>query len=60
MILKCNCQNSTADALHGKGLRPHTKLATVSLRAEQQECLCTLCYYVRTVARGLKDGAKSF
>ena len=62
MILKCECFNSTADALYGKGWRPHTKLATsraAELNSSLQEHMCEYCYWVRTLARGRKDGQKN-
>lgn len=62
MILHCNCANSTADAIHGKGKRPHTRLqptvANFKLFGSLELYLCTFCYYVRTKALGLKTGKK--
>ena len=57
MILKCDCVNGNADALHGKGLRPHSAL--VRLAARPREYCCDYCSYVRTKATGLRTGAKS-
>jgi hypothetical protein len=69
MILKCDCNNTSADALYGKGRRPHTKLVTVENRPgdrprkpqpePQHEWCCSCCSWVRTKARGLKDGRKT-
>ena len=65
MILKCDCVNSTADSLHGKGLRPHSALVRFrdrpkpmsAVEAAEEHC-CDCCSYVRTKARGLLTGAK--
>ncbi len=35
MILKCKCFNSTADALHGDGFRPHSALVKFADRPER-------------------------
>ena len=58
MILLCDCYNSTADALYGKGKRPHSKLTTIPSQPRQQEYLCDLCYWVRTLAEGRRTGEK--
>ena len=55
MILRCNCVNSTADAVYGRGKRPHVKLEKVGLI---QEYLCEFCSYVRTEAQGRQTGVK--
>jgi len=58
-ILKCDCFNSTADSLYGRGRRPHTRLAVISEKPpKQQECMCAMCYWVRTIAQGLRTGKK--
>ena len=56
MILRCNCVNSTADAVYGRGKRPHVKLEKVGLI---QEYLCEFCSYVRTEAQGRRTGEKT-
>ena len=66
MILKCDCDNSTADALYGKGLRPHSALVRFcdrptpkrGVKPDNEEYCCDCCYCVRTKARGLVTGAK--
>lgn len=67
MILKCNCDNSTADTLHGKGFRPHSALVKFrdrpgtqpkAVKPSQEEYVCDYCSYVRTKAKGLATGAK--
>ncbi len=67
MILKCDCFNSTADALHGDGFRPHSALVKFAdrpeprrgVKAEHEEYCCDYCSYVRTRARGLLSGEKA-
>jgi len=56
MILKCDCDNSTADALYGVGRRPHVQL---NGGGPMQEYMCEMCYYVRTKSQGLRTGEKS-
>jgi len=66
MMLKCDCENTTADSLHGKGVRPHSALVKFAdrpeprrgVKPEQEEYCCDFCSYVRTKAKGLKTGAK--
>ena len=66
MILKCECVNSTADAIHGKGVRPHIALVKFCdrptprffVKPQYEEYLCQFCGYVRTMARGLQTGKK--
>ncbi len=66
MILKCDCDNSTADVLYGKGLRPHSALAKfrdrptprLGVKPENEEYCCDYCLCVRTKERGLVTGAK--
>jgi len=65
MILKCECVNSSADMLYGKGYRPHSALMTFRDRPgrqvatpQQEEYCCDYCSYVRTKARGLRTGEK--
>lgn len=67
MILKCDCVNSTADTLHGSGLRPHSALVKFAdrpgpqrtgVRADQEEHCCDFCCYTRTKAMGLVTGRK--
>jgi hypothetical protein len=65
MLLKCDCDNSTADALYGKGVRPHSPLVKGAdrptpriVRPQYEEYLCTYCSYVRTKAKGLVTGVK--
>ncbi len=66
MILKCDCGNSTADVLHGKGFRPHSALVKfcdrptpkIGVTPSQEEFCCDYCSYTRTRARGLVTGAK--
>ena len=57
MLLQCECFNTTADALHGAGWRPHVKL--VKHDTKPQEYMCAYCYWVRTRERGLRDGRKT-
>jgi hypothetical protein len=61
MLLKCGCDNTTADALYGKGVRPHVRLAKRKANQKEQdrEYLCCMCSYVRTKRVGLHTGAKS-
>ena len=69
MILKCNCINSTADSLHGNGLRPHSALVKFRDRPgalqkaggnpEFEEYCCDYCCYTRSKATGLATGAKT-
>ncbi len=59
MILLCDCYNTTADAIYGKGKRPHIKLATIPVIPQQQEYLCGFCSYVRTLAQGKRTGKKA-
>jgi hypothetical protein len=66
MILKCDCINASADALHGKGFRPHSALVKFRDRPKprrgvkpiREEYCCDYCSYVRTKARGLETGLK--
>ena len=55
MILLCNCVNSSADAIYGRGKRPHVKLVKTGLF---NEYLCEFCSYVRTEAQGRRTGEK--
>lgn len=59
MILRCECCNTTADAIYGKGRRPHIKLKAHPLLRQLDEYLCEFCDYVRTLARGRRTGKKS-
>ena len=59
MLLKCICENSTADLIHGKGVRPHIKLQNPNPRLpDPGEYLCEYCSYVRSKALGLRTGKK--
>jgi hypothetical protein len=66
MILKCDCDNTMADALYGKGFRPHSALAKFAdrptprpgVKPECEEYCCDYCSYVRTKAKGLVTGKK--
>lgn len=66
MLLKCDCENSTADTLHGKGFRPHSALVKFAerptpkrgVRPEHEEYCCDYCSHVRTRKQGLVTGAK--
>ena len=57
MILRCNCVNSTADAVYGRGKRPHVKLEKTP--GHFQEYLCEFCSYVRTESQGRRTGEKT-
>lgn len=59
MVMFCDCVNSTADSLYGKGRRLHIKLAIVSKSPTQQLYSCAMCYYVRTFAQGKQSGVKA-
>jgi len=66
MFLKCDCDNSTADTLHGRGLRPHSALVKFrdrptprrGTKAEHEEYCCDYCSHVRSKAKGLDTGVK--
>jgi len=66
MILKCDCVNSSADALYGNGIRPHSALVKFAdrpsprrgVKSDQEEYCCDFCSYVRTKARGMQTGEK--
>lgn len=67
MILKCDCDNSTADALYGEGFRPHSALVKfrdrpvprLGVKPEHEDYCCNYCLHTRTKARGLATGAKA-
>ncbi len=60
MNLKCECVNSTADSLHGKGIRPHSKLQPTENGQPLglPEYACDYCSYCRTKAKGMQTGVK--
>ena len=68
MLLKCDCLNSTADTIHGRGWRPHSALVKFcdrpvpkrDIKPENEEYCCDFCSYVRTKAGGLRTGAKEW
>jgi len=57
MILRCDCVNTSADAVYGRGLRPHTTLNPAKMEAFPRYC-CVFCSYVRTDIVGRRTGAK--
>jgi len=54
MLLKCSCQNSSADMLYGKGFRPHSKLQPRK-KVLAAEYICRYCWWVRTRTTGEKS-----
>lgn len=66
MILKCNCDNSSADMIYGKGWRPHSALVKFrdrpkpefGVKPNHEKYCCDYCSYTRTRSKGLLTGAK--
>ena len=67
MLLKCDCINSTADTLYGRGIRPHSALVKFadrpnsvrfSVTTPNEEHCCDFCSYVRTKVKGMVTGVK--
>ena|GEM_PF-5883323 len=58
MMLMCKCYNSSADALYGKGRRPHIPLLRTDARPNQVY-MCACCTWTRTKQQGLKSGDKT-
>ncbi len=66
MVLKCDCDNSSADMLYGKGFRPHSALVKyrdrpgpkIIVQSAHEGYCCDYCSYTRTRAQGRVTGAK--
>jgi len=57
MLLRCDCHNTSADALYGKGWREHAKL-NPRRPHDKEVWMCGCCYWVRTKEQGLTTGKK--